>query len=345
MRRRTKKNVRKHGPARPVFDDEREWGQPSDDEAPEPPVEAEDAAAETPTAVLAAERDPLDEFLDTYTPPPRKKSRVMVVAVAVSAVLHISTVTIFSIVIYFPREDIQYYDFRFVPVGQATLAEGPGDTFRPSAGDGLRLGGGFESVLGEDSVVDQFPTRPAVQLPTLERATLDRLRLRQATMEDRASYDRLFGAGPQDSWARFGQSITRVRDALAGTEGSPLQTTASPAPGLDSGAEVTVVRPADGFEAIVSWDSPENRRQLLFSPPIQSLYDATGAVLARGIEVVFEINATGRVVNVWSSTVDETGIVDDIQATILQYRFEPVREGQRDQASGVIRIRRSEPAP
>ena len=44
----------------------------------------------------------------------RKRDRAFRTALAVSLVVHLSAVTVFSIVITFPREPVTYYSFRFV---------------------------------------------------------------------------------------------------------------------------------------------------------------------------------------------------------------------------------------
>jgi hypothetical protein len=79
---------------------------------------------------------------------------------------------------------------------------------------------------------------------------------------------------------------------------------------------------------------------LLFSPPIDALWDAEGTELTQPIEVVLQVNALGRVVNVFSPSVDNRDLVDAVQMTALRYRFEPLALEDGHEQTATLRIQR-----
>lgn len=246
--------------------------------------------------------------------------RTFYVALTISALLHLSMVTVFSIVIWFPREVIDYYAFDIVevPAPEAVFFEPA-----PGAADRLRSPN-LEGGLGElaDPRLAYGAALPPIQLPTLEFAELRRLRVRTEGLDALALYGGLLDGGPRDSWGRFGEGLARVRQSITdlalpgelGTGGDRL----SRAPARP------VHRPAEGFEAYIEWNTEPKERALLFAPPIRALWDIDPRELGRTIEVVIEVTPQGRVINAYSLQLDDTGILDEVQAAVLRYNFEPL---------------------
>lgn len=272
----------------------------------------------------------------------RADRRSFYIACAVSAVFHLSMVTVFSVVIYFPREDIRYYDFNIVPV----TAEEPAVAERAE-----ELGGGLpESATGDQLALrgmGSSRTSREIQLPTLEFAELERLRVREESFRALSRYDEVFKPPADDSWARFSRGLSTMSHSLSqlrlsgGGDGGERH-----ALNLDDpGADRPVHRPADGFEAYVVWDTEPKDRKLLFAPPVKALWDVDPAEVVRPIEVVMQVNALGRVVNVFSTDTRE--LVDAVQLTALQYRFEPLALEDGATQTATLRIQReaSERAP
>ena len=76
--------------------------------------------------------------------------------------------------------------------------------------------------------------------------------------------------------------------------------------------------------------------------------------MTRQLEIVFKVNPAGRVTNVWSPMIEETELIDDVQLTLLQYRFAPLEAYTADTAatstpaveqSGVLFIRAAGDTP
>lgn len=231
----------------------------------------------------------------------------MTAALAFSLFFHLSMITIFRIVIVLPREQVVYYDVSIVSTS------GEGAAQMQKTGDTLALAG--------PSLYDSLPE---VELPVVEFAELERLRIRYDAAEPGRGVDDLFQEfTPTDSWARFGGELQRfgktLRElALPGQEQAP-----GPAATPEK-KRILEHRPAQGFTAYVEWSGPPEDRELLFSPPIKALWEVNPAELARPIEIVFKVDPSGRVVNVWSPILDDSGMIDEVQMTVLQYRFAPL---------------------
>ncbi len=265
----------------------------------------------------------------------REKRRFQA-AFAFALVFHLSMITLFEIVIPFPRHDAEYYHVSIVSAPAAIR-----DTTTERSGDVLALSGGrlFEDVV------------PQVELPVIEFAELDRLRVRYDASEPLPELEGFFDrTGPTDSWARFGGELHRLgrslRDLALPGERDPSDVRP------DTHRQALAHRPAEGFEAYVEWNTPPYDRELLFAPPVQALWDIRPADLRRPLEIVIKVAPSGRVVNVWSPMIDDDGLLDDVQITVLQYRFAPLTDYGLDEQtsvageqSGVLFIHAAEDRP
>lgn len=267
----------------------------------------------------------------------RKRGR-LITALAFSLFFHLSMITVFRIVIVLPREQTSYYDVQIVS-SPSVAASGPATSpVRPE--DTLSLGG--------SSLYDALPE---VELPVIEFAELERLRIRYDATKPLPEMDGLFeDYRPTDSWARFGGELQRfgktLRDLALPGDGTP------PAPALPQEKKRLLThRPAEGFEAYVEWNGPPEDRELLFSPPVKALWGKNPNDLERPIEIVFKVDSSGKVVNVWSPILEDSSMIDDVQMTVLQYRFAPLvgadaeRSGADAEQSGVLIIKAAGEAP
>ena len=259
-------------------------------------------------------------------------NRAFVASLGVSLLFHLSMVTVFSIVIFFPRETVRYYSFRIVePPSRDAPADDRGDfRLRPAladeTADGLHLGG--EASWG---------ALPDIELPTIEFAELRRMRIRERGLALATRRESLLEPKPRDAWARFGEELGQLGSALSRLRLSGDEALA-PSPSM-----TPATRPAAGFEAYVEWVGEPRGRQLLFAPPIEVLWGVDPPSLDRPIVLQFTVNAQGRVVSVWSPHVDERGLIAGAQDTLLKYRFEAVDEDQTQEATLHIMAARTRP--
>ena len=269
----------------------------------------------------------------------QRDRRSFFIALGVSGVLHLSMVTVFSIVIYFPRQDTEYYEFAIVPVSSPVVEAAPDESSEPPGESGRPPEDRLALRRGDDG-----STRlPALDLPTVEFAELERLRVRQEGMASLSRYDDIFQRPAEDSWARFSRGLSGVSRSLSklslsgSSEDGELT---APFPNLEGVPEPIVHRPAEGFEANLVWSTEPRTRKLLFAPPIEALWQAGDADLLRPIEIVLQVNALGRVVNVFSPNVDDRELVDAVQMTALRYRFEPLDLDEGADQTATLRIQR-----
>lgn len=262
----------------------------------------------------------------------RADRRSFYLALGASTALHLSMVTVFSIVIHFPRNDIQYREFAIIPVrvhGAPVAEAGAGDETPAGAPEQLALRGGGAS--------------PPIDLPTLEFAELERLRVRQESLQAWSRFDDLFEPREADSWARFSRSLSGLSRTLSDLR-RPGETGNIGRDTLAIGARqerIPTHRPAEGFEAHILWAGEPADRDLLFAPPVEALWSVDPATLVRPIEVVLQVNALGKVVNVFSPNVDNRDLIDEVQLTVLQYRFEPLALEEGAMQTATLRIQRA----
>ncbi|HNR32177.1 MAG TPA: hypothetical protein PKI11_14905 [Candidatus Hydrogenedentes bacterium] len=269
----------------------------------------------------------------------RRHSRLMTRAFLISFLLHLSAITVFRVVIFFPRQDIEYVEFQIVQAAPAVPAPGDGPDgadFSPSSWDMAALGGSLQ-LGGERLLMGEGP--PPVALPTLEFAELNRLRVRRDALLDPERRDAIFRDEPRDTWRRFGDELGRLRETLTGLTLSSEQGDED-TPRAAGGAPA-VHRPAEGFEAHLEWESEPANRELLFAPPMQALWDLAPGQLTAPLSLVIEVNPIGRVINVWSPPLGDSAILDSVQATVLKYRFEPLDDPAAGNQMGTLHVARA----
>ncbi len=293
----------------------------------------------------------------------RKRDRALWTALTVSLAVHLSAVTLFSIVITFPREPVKYYSFQYVdaatrePIFRSdqpwtrTMANQP-ELRVPSmeeAMEGSRGGEGLIDPLvpadftnpgvGEVLSLSSQPELPAIDIPQLEFAELNRLDLRRDSLRIRSGYATEDEQRPRDSWAWFGHELGELRDSLRRLPSGFQQRRTDPPP-----ETVVVSTPYPGFRAYIEWMAEPKDRQLLFSPPIDALMSARNARGSQPIALVFKVNPQGRVIEVLDPGDDAAGIVASASKALIKYRFAPV-DLESGEHYGTLVIVAAETAP
>lgn len=285
----------------------------------------------------------------------KKRDRVIRTALAVSFAVHLSAVTLFSIVITFPREPVKYYSFRFVdaatrePIFRSDVPWPRTASIQPE----LRVPSLEEALgddLGEDAIIAPLsgpelpppavgdalslaaePELPPIDIPQLEFAELARLDLRRESLRIRSGYAEELGQQPRDSWAWFGRELGELRNSLRSLPAGLQSRKAGTAP-----EPVVVSTPHPGFRAYIEWMAGPKNRQLLFSPPIDALMGVGGSSGAQPIALVFRVNPQGRVIEVVDTGDDEAGITASASKALIKYRFAPVDLESGDQYGTLV---------
>ncbi len=231
--------------------------------------------------------------------PPR-----LAAAFLIATLFHLSMVTVFRIVVVFPETQAKFCQLQiFSEAPPAMDAGAPAWT----GNGGLHLRG---PLLVQ-------PAETQIELPTMDFAELDRLRVRSEAGTDPAALDRVFG--PSDSWGTFAGGLQSLGQSLRG-----LVLPETPAVPEKARQAVAKHHPATGYNGEIVWDAEPRDRELLFNPPIGALADTANAGLHWPVEIVLTVNPAGRVVNVWCAVVDEAGVIDAVQRAALRYRFAPL---------------------
>src|SRR5690606_4236841 len=147
------------------------------------------------------------------------RDRVFAVSLTISTLFHLSMVTLFSIVLMFERRELPYIRVEF----RQEFPEAPAPAaLESAANESLQLRAPNELldsfIAGESGAGVPFPDGslklsapaltgglPSIELPKLEFAELERLRLRQEALPMREDLERYLGRKSRDPWARFGR--------------------------------------------------------------------------------------------------------------------------------------------
>lgn len=268
---------------------------------------------------------------------PKPKRSKFIAALLCSCIFHLSMITVFRIVIAFPKDTVQYYELHIIASTDTMEISSP-------ASQPLRSRNAL-TLTGQQAM-------PEVHLPIIEFAEMERLRIRYTSPDMSPSdSDEYQTIRIRDSWARFGEELQRL--------GKSLREIALPSSEIEKDLPeppqrvVQSFKPAEGFEATIEWNNPPTTRELLFAPPLRALWNLNPAELTRPLEIVLKVDANGKVVNVWSPQLDDSGLIEEVQMTILQYRFAPLSEFEQrtgtdfstTEQTGIVIIRRAGTTP
>jgi hypothetical protein len=245
-------------------------------------------------------------------------NRDFVVALAVSALFHLSMVSVFSIVILLPKAEPRQFMLGLV------LPDGSGKAplFSPGAVADLL-------AMAEDSAQDVLPP---VELPRLEPSA-PALRTPEDRLKIRTRFSELFEPResqivPADSWARFTRELRGI--------GPSLSQWAWPRETPPKQGRVRLNSPVPGIAVSIEWMSEPRARRVLFMPPIASLWRIEPDRLTAPITVLFTVNAQGKVEDVRTSVEDDTGVISDLRNALPNFTFEPIENGPVQHGTFVV---------
>lgn len=255
---------------------------------------------------------------------PRKRNWVLVFALFVSGLIHLSAVTLFQIVIFFPRAQADYFNMKIVEarVSYAAVMDNQQQLHVPNP---------------EDALERQWAQLPKVDLPTIEFSELERLRVRVKSQEIREQYESIFAKGPEDIWARFGRKLNALSSAIIRVAGGPLSESVHT--GMHLG------HPAPGFDAYVEWMSEPMNREAVSVSKIKALWGHDPAELEEPIVLVFKVNEMGKVIEIIPPFDDDNDIIEGSVSALFKYRFEALSDGMGASQHGTFIIRATGGSP
>jgi hypothetical protein len=268
------------------------------------------------------------------------RNHAIIYAMIASAIVHLSMVTVFSIVIWFPTKETRYFSVDIVQEPSvAPAARAAADNPVPRLGalrmphsEDLLAGGGTESpdLTNTDAAngMTSWAGLPPINLPRVEFADLERVRTREESLRIRSQFSALFDSRPKDSWSLFNDELhglgRRIKATFVGSD-----------TGSESRRPARVSTPAPGFGMFVQRMSPPYDRQLLFSPPVQALWNVDALDLAQPLVLVFTASPEGKVVEIQIPVEDEAGLTSEVGNALLKYRFAPI-QGDRNQRGTLL---------
>lgn len=257
------------------------------------------------------------------------RDRVLLTALGVSFLVHLSMVTVFRIVITFPRQEIEYYDLSLVEAAERPSVSAPltGTLEAPSASDALsRLEG--DGAASDDG---DWPALPSVALPRLSFSELDLVRLSRTSLDTRSRYDGLFEEEPDDLWAQFGRRLSSVGELLRSGRRESLDGEAGP-------KRLFAGHPAPGFDTYIEWMTPPYDRQMLVMQKIDALWGKGPEALHEPLVMVVRVNAAGRVTFVQMPLEDPGGVLNSAAGSMFQNLFEPLEnpDGGEQHATVIV---------
>jgi hypothetical protein len=270
--------------------------------------------------------------------------RPFAAALGVSILFHLSMISVFSIVIYFPREDFPYPSLAIVRQPSQPKSERISDPLlRTARRDLLRIappdellesGDAGNLEMGARDVVRELP--PPIELPRLQFADLERLHSRVEGLRIRSEFGGLLEPKGVDSWARFNRELKGISAALT-RWGFPEPADARSRPN-------PIGNPAPGFAMFIQWMSEPKDRKVLFSPPIRALWSIAPAQLDEPIALIFTVNPEGKVTEVQIPIEDEAGVVADIGKSLIKFRFEALDVEKAKNQKGTLLVKAAEAA-
>ena len=262
--------------------------------------------------------------------------RPFAAALGVSILFHLSMISVFSIVIYFPREDFPYPSLAIVRQPSQPKSEQISDPLlRTARRDLLRVAPPDELLeMGPRDDVRELP--PPIELPRLQFADLERLHSRAEGLRIRSEFGGLLEPKGVDSWARFNRELKGI--------GAALTRWGFPEPADAKSGPKPIGNPAPGFAMFIQWMSEPKDRKVLFSPPIQALWSIAPAQLDEPIALIFTVNPEGKVTEVQIPIEDEAGVVADIGKSLIKFRFEALDVEKAKSQKGTLLVKAAEAA-
>jgi hypothetical protein len=207
----------------------------------------------------------------------------------ISLLFHLSAITVFSVVIYFPRESRRYAQLAFVQEARATALPETAIT---------------DALLRPERITEV----ESVSLPRLSFDPTGHLQADSLRVGGQSFYEETPDARA-DSWERFGVGIQRLRASIRDIAGAGED---SEVPASSAGADLF----GAGYRVSLEW-GPTPARELIYSPPVFF----RSAVPAEGAEFFLNIGPAGDVVRVVSLSAERSPFETESLEFLQRCRF------------------------
>ncbi len=244
----------------------------------------------------------------------KKDTHRFYLIVLFSILLHLSAVTVFKIVVYVPRTDLQYLDMKVIQVEEPVVVTS--SQLRISSdSQALGLSSGSDLI---DGLVNK------IELPRLEFEEMKKLTLRRTLVEETDIEEPLVKEF-KDSWAQFGMGVSRIRESLSAL--SPFSE--SPREYKAKTSEISpILRQRIGNNTDITYRclTPPYQRKILFVPLSFDITNRLGEDKSQSFEFMLEVNAEGRVMKVTDLSIEGGENLEFVKELVGKIRFEPIIE-------------------
>lgn len=231
-----------------------------------------------------------------------------------SLLLHLSAVTIFKIVVYVPRSDLQYIDIKVVQVESPMIL----------ASSQLRISGGSEDFgwSGGRNLVSGIENK--IELPQLEFEEMEKLRLRSTLIEEIEREKPLIQEF-RDSWAQFGVGVSKIRESLSALSPFGEESKYS---NIKHSESAPVLRHNIGNNIEITYRclAPPYQRKILFVPLSLDITGKLDRAAPQSFEFLLEVNFDGNVVRVADLSIEGGESLSHIKELVEKIKFEPLFE-------------------
>lgn len=247
--------------------------------------------------------------------------------------LHLSAVTLFKIVVYIPRSDLQYLDIRVI---QADTDK----TTHTVLTSTLKLSKNLEEDNeGNEFDISELRKSSSFELPKIEFEELEKLKLRRNLVEDETPPEPL-SVEFRDSWAQFGAGINRIRESITALSPFSLSTEIQGKESEDNtSAPLMKQSIGEGTEIIFRWITPPYNRTVLFFPGLLEMSKKSMVKGEKNYDFMLIVLPDGAVSRVIDLNIVEDEMSKYIEREISKIRFEPLINADSGQQQVTIRYR------
>ncbi|MCX8066130.1 MAG: hypothetical protein N3G21_13340 [Candidatus Hydrogenedentes bacterium] len=233
-----------------------------------------------------------------------------------SFILHLSVVTVFKIVVYVPRTDLQYMKLNLVQVDSPVIL---------SKGSQLKISQRMEGTQWDDASLLPMEGLPKeVELPRLEFEEMKKLRLRRTLVEEDME-DRPLIEEFKDSWAQFGVGVNKIRESLSALypfgADERIETKSR-----EDFSPILVQDVGGGVKITYRFLEPPYNRRILFVPVSLELVNKIRDSSYKSYDFMIEINAEGDVLKVLDLNIERDEYSNSVSELVSNIKFEPLAD-------------------
>jgi len=258
----------------------------------------------------------------------RKDRNRFIKTIIFALILHLSAVTLFKIVVYIPRSDLQYLDIRVI---QTDMDSSP----HSNVASRLKLSKNMEND-DEDTEfnINELKQSSTFELPKIEFEELEKLRLRRTLVEEEVS-SKTLPEEYKDSWAQFGAGINRIRESISAL--SPFSSTIVKENGDTPNAPLIRQNIGNGIEIVFRWINPPYNRSILFLPGLLEMSRKSIIDEEKDYDFMLTVLPDGTVSRVIDLNIIEDDLSKYIEGEISKIRFEPLINADSGEQQVTIR--------